>query len=158
MYRQEEQHGVNYKSSKPVDILLVEDSVLDIHMTQEALADCKFKNNLHVVMDGEAAMNFLRREDQHANAPRPDLILLDLNLPRKDGREVLAEMKADPALRRIPIVILSTSRAEEDILKTYDMHVNCYVHKPVDANQYLDVVKSISNFWLSVADLPGRYV
>ncbi len=145
---------MNPKNGKPINILLVEDSLLDIKMVQEALSDLHIKNNLHVTMNGEDAMDFLRGIGKHANAPRPDLVLLDLNLPRKDGREVLTEMKGDAKLRRIPVVILTSSRAEEDILKSYDLHVNCYVHKPIDAVDFLDKIKSISTFWLSVADLP----
>jgi CheY-like chemotaxis protein len=145
---------MKYSQAKPIEILLVEDSPLDIKLTQEALIEGKVKNNLHVVMDGEDAMDFLRKTGKYQGVPRPDIILLDLNLPRKDGREVLAEMKSDPDLRRIPVVILTTSRAEEDIVKTYDLHVNCYVTKPVDMNQFLEVIKSISNFWLTVVALP----
>ena len=145
---------MNPKNGKPINILLVEDSLLDIKMVQEALSDLHIKNNLHVTMNGEDAMDFLRGIGKHANAPRPDLVLLDLKLPRKDGREVLTEMKGDAKLRRIPVVILTSSRAEEDILKSYDLHVNCYVHKPIDAVDFLDKIKSISTFWLSVADLP----
>ena len=139
---------------KPVEILLVEDSPIDIKLTEEALLEGKVKNNLHVVMDGEAAMDFLYRRGKFANSPRPDLILLDLNLPKKDGREVLTEIKLDASLRRIPIVVLTTSRAEEDIVKTYDLHVNCYISKPVDMHQFLEIIKSISNFWLTVVALP----
>jgi CheY-like chemotaxis protein len=145
---------MKYSQAKPIEILLVEDSPLDIKLTQEALIEGKVKNNLHIVMDGEDAMDFLHKTGKYHAAPRPDIILLDLNLPRKDGREVLAEMKSDPDLRRIPVVILTTSRAEEDIIKTYDLHVNCYVTKPVDMNQFLDAIKSISNFWLTVVALP----
>lgn len=142
--------------AKPVDILLVEDSVIDIKLTQEALGENKIKNNLHIVNDGEDAMDFLQQRGTYGDAPKPDLILLDLNLPRKDGREVLAEVKNDPELRRIPIVILTTSRAEQDIVKTYDLHVNCYVTKPVDMMQYFEVIKSISDFWLTVVSLPSN--
>ncbi len=139
---------------KAVEILLVEDSPIDVKLTEEALHEIQVKNNLHVVTDGEDAMDFVKRQGKHQHAPRPDFILLDLNLPKKDGREVLAEIKADPDLRSIPVVILTTSRAQQDILKTYNMHVNCYITKPVDMNQFLDVIKSISNFWLNVAALP----
>jgi CheY-like chemotaxis protein len=140
--------------NSPVDILLVEDSLLDIKMTKDALLECGMRHNLHIVMDGEEAVLFLRRNGKYLNAPRPSLILLDLNLPRKDGREVLADLKADPDLRRIPVVVLTTSTAEEDILKTYDLHVNCYVHKPVDLDEFLSAIRAISEFWLAVADLP----
>lgn len=143
-----------FNQSKPIEILLVEDSVIDIKLTQEALLEGKVKNNLHIVMDGEDAMDFLHKRGKYVDAPRPDIMLLDLNLPRKDGREVLAEMKSDPDLKRIPVVVLTTSRAEEDIIKTYDLHVNCYVTKPVDLHQFLNVIKSISNFWLTVVALP----
>ena len=142
-------------NGKLVEILLVEDSRMDIRLTQEALREGKLNNNLHIVMDGEDAMPFLRQEGQFHNAPKPDIILLDLNLPRKDGREVLAEIKADPNLRRIPVIILTTSQAEEDIIKSYNLHVNCYVVKPVDMHQFIDAIKSIGDFWLSVVALPS---
>src|SRR4051794_28214029 len=135
-------------SVKPIEILLVEDSPADVDLTREALEDAKVHNNLNVVNDGVEALAFLRREGVHAAAPRPDLILLDLNLPKKDGREVLAEIKADPILRRIPVVILTTSQAEQDILKSYDLHANCYISKPVDLDAFVDVVRSIEGFWL----------
>jgi CheY-like chemotaxis protein len=140
--------------AKPIDILLVEDNRMDIRLTQEALHEGKVANNLHVVMDGEKALSFLRREGEYADAPKPDIILLDLNLPRKDGRQVLAEVKADPVLRSIPVVVLTTSKAEEDIVKSYDLHVNCYITKPVDMQSFLDIIKSISHFWLTVVALP----
>jgi CheY-like chemotaxis protein len=139
---------------EPIEILLVEDSPADVDLTREALEDAKVHNNLHVVGDGEQALAFLRREGQYAEAPHPDLILLDLNLPRKDGREVLAEIKQDPALRRIPVVILTTSDAEQDVLRTYDLHANCYITKPVDLEQFITVVKSIKQFWLAIVKLP----
>ena len=138
----------------PIDILLVEDSPADVDLTREALEDAKVRNTLHVVNDGVAAMEFLRQEGDYANAPRPDLILLDLNLPKKDGREVLADVKADPALRRIPVVVLTTSEAEQDILRSYDLHANCYVTKPVDLEQFISVIKSIEKFWLVIVKLP----
>ena len=147
---------VIFGTTRLVEILLVEDSPIDIKLTEEALLEGKVKNNLHVVQDGEDAMDFLRKKGKYNQAPTPDLVLLDLNLPRKDGREVLAEMKSDLVLRRIPVVILTTSRAEEDIIKTYDLHVNCYVTKPVDMNQFLEVIKSISNFWLTVVVQPEK--
>ena len=139
-----------------IEILLVEDSPGDIRLTQEAFKEGKLVNRLHVVQDGEAAMAFLRREGAYAQAIRPDLILLDLNLPKKDGREVLAEIKADGALRRIPVVVLTTSRAEQDVLKVYDLHANCYITKPVDLDQFLKVVQSVEDFWLTIVRLPPR--
>jgi CheY-like chemotaxis protein len=139
---------------EPIDILLVEDSPADVDLTREALEDAKVRNNLHVVEDGVEALAFLRREGQYEASPRPDLVLLDLNLPKKDGREVLAEIKADQNLRRIPVVILTTSEAEQDILRSYDLHANCYVTKPVDLEQFITVIKSIENFWLVIVKLP----
>ncbi len=140
----------------PIEILLVEDNPGDVRLTREALRDGKIYNNLYVARDGVEAMAFLRKIDQYANAPRPDLILLDLNLPRKDGHEVLAEVKTDENLRRIPVVILTTSQAEEDIIKTYDLHVNCYITKPVDLDQFVKIVKSIEDFWLTIVKLPAE--
>jgi CheY-like chemotaxis protein len=137
-----------------IDVLLVEDSPGDIRLTREAFKDAKVHINLHVVTDGAEAMAFLTHKGKHANAPRPDLILLDLNLPKKDGREVLEEIKEDPALKIIPVVILTTSASEADILKTYQLHANCYIAKPVDLDGFLKVVKSIDSFWLSVVKLP----
>ena len=138
----------------PIEILMVEDSPGDVRLTKEALKDAKVLNHISVVEDGVEAMAFLRREGAHAEAPRPDLILLDLNLPRKDGREVLAEIKADPALAQIPVVVLTTSQAEQDILQSYQLHANCYVTKPVDLDQFISVIKSVETFWLTVARLP----
>jgi chemotaxis family two-component system response regulator Rcp1 len=138
----------------PIEILLIEDNPGDVRLIVEALKENKLYNNLHVVEDGAAAMAFLHREGEYANTPRPDLILLDLNLPKKDGREVLAEIKSDKALKRIPVVILTTSQAEEDILRTYDLHANCYVTKPVDLDQFIKVVQHIEEFWLSIVKLP----
>jgi chemotaxis family two-component system response regulator Rcp1 len=143
------------KTGVPVEILLVEDNLGDARLAKEALKDSKLINNLSHVADGEEAMAFLRREGKYAGAPRPDLILLDLNLPRKDGREVLAEIKADENLKRIPVVILTVSSAEEDIFKTYNLHANCYITKPIDLNQFLKVVHSIEDFWLSIVKLPN---
>jgi CheY-like chemotaxis protein len=137
-----------------VEILLVEDNPGDARLATEALKDAKVKNNLHWVKDGVEAMAFLRREGKYADAPHPDVILLDLNLPRKDGREVLAEIKQDEGLRRIPVVILTVSNAEEDIIKTYNLHANCYIRKPVDLDQFIEVVKSIDYFWLTIVTLP----
>ena len=139
---------------KSIEILLVEDNPGDADLAREALENSKVRNNLHVVGDGEAAMAFLRRHGKYAAAPRPDLVLLDLNLPKKDGREVLAEVKADDILKRIPVVILTTSKAEEDILKTYNLHANCYITKPIDLNQFIKVVQSIEEFWFTIVKLP----
>jgi chemotaxis family two-component system response regulator Rcp1 len=139
-----------------INVLLVEDSPGDIRLTQEALKDAKMHINLHVARDGEEAMVFLRHEGEQADAPRPDLILLDLNLPKKDGREVLKEIKEDPTLMTIPVVILTTSASEADILRSYSLHANCYITKPVDLDGFLTVVKSIDNFWMSVVKLPGK--
>jgi len=141
-------------SAKTAEILLIEDNLGDIRLIKEAFKEGKVINRVSVVEDGEAAMAFLRREGPYADAPRPDLILLDLNLPKKDGREVLAEIKADDDLKRIPVVILTTSRAEEDILRTYNLHANCYVTKPVDLEQFLAVVRSIEDYWLAIVRLP----
>jgi len=139
---------------RAVEVLLIEDNPGDVRLTREALKEAKVHNNLSVVNDGLDAMSFLRREGRFAQAPRPDLVLLDLNMPRKDGREVLAEVKADPDLRRIPVVVLTTSKAEEDILRSYDLHANSYVTKPVDFEQFMKVVRSIEEFWLSVVKFP----
>lgn len=141
-------------AGQPIEILLVEDNAGDVRLTREAMRDAKVRNNIRIVTDGVEALAFLRREGQYADAPRPDVILLDLNLPKKDGREVLAEIKADPNLRRIPVVILTTSEAEEDILKAYDLHANAYVAKPVDLDRFITVVKSIEDFWLEIVKLP----
>lgn len=140
---------------RPVEILLVEDNPGDVRLTEEALKEAKVRNNLNVVGDGEAALDFLYRRGRHAEAPRPDIVLLDLNLPRKNGRQVLAEVKADQELKRIPVVILTTSKAEEDILRTYDLHANCFITKPVDFEQFIRVVQSIESFWLSIVTLPS---
>jgi chemotaxis family two-component system response regulator Rcp1 len=142
-------------SMRPVDILLVEDSPSDVRLTREALKEAKVLNTLHVVGDGMAALAFLHKEGQYAESPTPDLILLDLNLPKKDGREVLADVKQDEKLRRIPVVVLTTSRAEEDIVRTYNLHANAYVTKPVDLGQFLSVVRSLEEFWLAVVTLPS---
>lgn len=138
----------------PIEILLVEDNPGDARLTLEAFKDGKVLNNLHVVGDGLEALAFLRRQGQYAQAPRPGIILLDLNLPRKDGREVLAEIKADPDLRRIPVVVLTTSQAERDILKSYDLHANSYITKSVDLDEFLAVIRAIENFWLMIVRLP----
>ncbi len=139
----------------PIEMLLVEDNPDDVDLTIEALEDTKVANRLHVVTDGVAALSFLHREGKYAQAPQPALILLDLNLPRKDGREVLADIKGDPVLRRIPVVVLTTSSAEDDIQQVYDMHANCYITKPVDFEQFVRVIQAIENFWLTVVQLPG---
>jgi CheY-like chemotaxis protein len=146
----------NGKFGKPIDVLLVEDNPGDVRLTMEALKDGKVRNDMYVARDGVEAMAFLHREGQYTEVPRPDLVLLDLNLPRKDGREVLAEMKTDETLRRIPVVVLTTSQAEEDILKTYDLHANCYITKPVDLDQFMKIVKSIEEFWLTIVKLPAE--
>ncbi len=145
---------MNTSEVRPIEILLVEDSPSDTDLTLEALKDFKVRNHVSVVEDGVQAMHFLRRREPYEQAPRPDLIMLDLNLPRKDGREVLAEIKADDSLKTIPIVVLTTSRAEQDILKAYQLNANCYITKPVDFNQFLEVVRSIESFWLFVVTLP----
>lgn len=140
--------------SAPIDVLLVEDSPGDVRLTREAFMDAKVHINLHVAMDGVEAMAFLKREGKYADVPRPDLILLDLNLPRKDGREVLKEIKESPTLGTIPVVILTTSASEADVLRSYRLHANCYITKPVNLEGFLTVVKSIDSFWLSVVKLP----
>ena len=138
----------------PIEILLVEDNPGDERLTREALKEGKVYHKLHWAKDGVEAMDFLNRRGKWSNAPRPDIILLDLNLPKKDGREVLQEIKSDEHLRRIPVVVLTTSKAEEDVLKSYNLHANCYVAKPVDLEKFITVVKSIDIFWLSVVTLP----
>ena len=140
----------------PVRILLVEDNPGDVRLTREALKEGKIINELAVVSDGVEAMDYLRRRGKFADASRPDLILLDLNLPRKNGREVLAEIKSDQSMRRIPVVILTVSRAEEDILKSYDLHANCYISKPIDFDQFMKVVRTIENFWFGIVLLPSN--
>ena len=137
-----------------IEVLLVEDNPGDVRLSKEALKEAKVRNNLHVVEDGVAALHFLRREGEFSGVPRPDLILLDLNLPKKDGREVLEEIKADSALKTIPVVVLTTSHAEEDIVRSYNLHANCYVTKPVDLDQFIRIVKSIEDFWLTIVRLP----
>lgn len=139
---------------RSIDILLVEDNPGDVRLTIEALRESKVRNTLHVVRDGVEAMAFLHRSGQFADAVRPDLVLLDLNLPRKDGREVLSEMKAEPALKAIPVVVLTTSTAEKDVLQSYELQANCYISKPVDLEQFIAVVRSIEDFWLTIVTLP----
>jgi CheY-like chemotaxis protein len=145
---------INPTLGRPIEILLVEDSPSDTELTVEALAGAKVLNRLSIVQDGVKAMEFLRRQGPYANAARPDLIMLDLNLPCKDGREVLAEIKADQALQTIPVVVLTTSQAEQDVLHAYSLHANCYITKPVDFRQFLEVVKAIESFWLTIVKLP----
>jgi len=141
---------------KIINILLVEDNPGDARLAKEALKEGKVKNQLHIVTDGVEATDFLFKRNDYKDAPRPDLIILDLNLPKKDGREVLAEIKADENLKRIPVVILTISKAEEDILKTYNLHANCYITKPLDLNKFFEVVKSIEDFWLTIVKLPSH--
>lgn len=141
---------------KPIEILLVEDNPGDAELAKEALLTGKIKNNLHIVSDGEKAMDFLMKKGEYSESPRPDLIILDLNLPRKDGREVLEEIKANNKLKTIPVVILTSSKAEEDILKTYELHANCYIKKPLNFNQFVKVVESIETFWLTIVELPSE--
>jgi CheY-like chemotaxis protein len=143
-------------SAKPIEVLLVEDDPGDVVLITEAFEHNKVNNRLHVVADGVEALQFLRREAPYEDAAVPDLVLLDLNLPRKDGRQVLAEVKADDALRRIPVVVLTTSKAEEDVLRSYDLHANAYVTKPVDFDRFIEVVRQIDEFFVSVVKLPGR--
>ncbi len=138
----------------PIQVLLVEDNPGDVELTRIALEDSKISVNLNVVEDGVEAMAFLRKQEKYANVPHPDIVLLDLNLPRKDGREVLAEIKTDQHLKRIPVVVLTTSQAEEDILKAYNLSANCYIAKPVDFDQFVRIVKSIENFWFAIVKLP----
>lgn len=144
-----------HESGRAIEILMAEDSPTDVLLAREALRDAKVHNHLHVVEDGVEALAFLRREGvKYADCPRPDLILLDLNMPRKDGREVLAEIKGDRRFRRIPVVVLTTSQADEDILRAYDLHANCYITKPVDFLQFTEVVRSIEHFWFEIVTLP----
>jgi chemotaxis family two-component system response regulator Rcp1 len=141
-------------NDQPIEILLVEDNPGDVRLTLEVMKDARVRNHMSMVKDGVEALAFLRREGDFADAPRPDLILLDLNLPKKDGREVLADIKADPTLRRIPVVVLTVSKDEEDILKSYDLYANCYVTKPINMEQFIAVVRSIEDFWLTIVKLP----
>jgi len=144
------------RAMQPIEILLVEDNPGDVRLTREALKDARVANTLHVVEDGVDALDYLYRRGQYCDAPRPHLVLLDLNLPKKNGREVLAEIKADERLKRIPVVILTTSQAEEDILRAYNLHANCYITKPVDFTQFTKIVKTIEDFWLTIVTLPPR--
>ncbi len=143
-------------NSRPIEILLVEDNPGDVNLTRLALADREINVNLSVVADGVEAMNFLHRHGEYHQAIHPDLILLDWNLPRKDGREVLVEIRSDERLQRIPVVVLTTSQAEEDVLKAYNLHANCYITKPVDFNRFVEIVQSIEDFWFTIVQLPSE--
>ena len=147
---------LNFSDSRPVEILLVEDSPSDAALTREALEKGKIANNLNCVGDGVEALEYLNRQGKFANAKRPDLIMLDLNMPRKDGKEVLKELKSDPSLKTIPVIVLTTSHAEQDVLQSYQLNANCYITKPVDFKSFIEVVKSIEQFWLSVVTLPAN--
>lgn len=142
--------------TKPIDILLVEDNPGDVRLTKEALRDAKVLNEIYVARDGVEAMQFVHKEGSYTNAPMPDLILLDLNLPRKDGREVLAEIKKDPKLKHIPIVVLTTSKADEDIIRTYNLHANAYITKPVDLNRFVEIMHALEEFWFTIVKLPPK--
>ncbi|MEI6079425.1 MAG: response regulator [bacterium] len=146
----------NGKLVQPLEILLVEDNPADVRLTTEALKEEKIYNNLNIVTDGVEAMAFLKREGKYAKAVRPDLILLDLNLPKKDGREVLKEIKNDDNLKAIPVVVLTVSKSEEDILRSYNLHANCYITKPVDLKQFIKVAKAVQDFWMTIVKLPPR--
>jgi two-component system, chemotaxis family, response regulator Rcp1 len=150
------EHETQIKWPRPVEILLVDDNPADVTLTREAFQDSKFCNNLSVVNDGVEAMEFLRKTGSYASAPTPDFILLDLNMPRKDGREVLAELKADNELKLIPVVIMTVSRDEKDILESYGLHANCYIAKPVKFQDFIVIVRSIENFWFSIVTLPPK--
>jgi CheY-like chemotaxis protein len=156
MYTAVKKIKINWDEARNIEILLVEDNEPDIDLTKEALEEFHFVNNLHIVKDGEDALDFLYKKKQYKDAPDPDLILLDLNLPKKDGLEVLAEIKTKEELKVIPVVILTTSEAEEDIIKSYKLHANCYITKPLDLNQFLEVIKTFGNFWLSIAKYPDK--
>jgi chemotaxis family two-component system response regulator Rcp1 len=143
-------------SANALQILLVEDNPGDVRLTREALREGKLNHSLHVARDGVAALAYLHREGEHTEAPRPDLVLLDLNIPKKDGRQVLKEIKVDAELSRIPVVVLTTSQAEEDVVRTYDLHANCYINKPVDFDQFMRVIQAIEDFWFSIVRLPPR--
>lgn len=144
------------KIERPIEILLVEDNPGDVRLTIEALKESKIRNRLHIARDGEEAMDFLRHRGEFTDAPRPDVILLDLNLPRKDGREVLKEIKEDENLKRIPVAVITISSAEEDILKSYNLHANCYIQKPIGIDQFVKVVQSIEDFWFTIVTLPSN--
>jgi two-component system, chemotaxis family, response regulator Rcp1 len=142
--------------ARPIEILLVEDNPGDVDLTREALENAKVSNSLHVVDDGAKAMDFLYQRREYSGVPRPDIILLDLNLPKKDGRQVLAEIRGDPALAEIPVVVLTTSQADEDIFRAYRLHANCYITKPVDFTRFMQVIRAIEEFWLTVVKLPRK--
>lgn len=142
--------------NEPIEILLIEDNPADVRLTQEAFLEARIHNNLHVVHDGVSAMAFIHQTAPHQHAPRPDLILLDLNLPKKDGREVLKEIKSDSDLRQIPVVILTTSEDEKDVLRSYDLHANAYLVKPIDVVKFVKMIHSLENFWLSIVKLPPK--
>ena len=144
----------NALDNRPIDILMIEDNPGDARLTQEALKESKVLNRLYHAKDGVEALSFVRQEGPFADVPRPDIILLDLNLPKKDGREVLAELKADPQLKTIPVVVLTTSKAEQDIVRSYELHANCYITKPVDLDKFIDIVQGLEDFWLSIVRLP----
>jgi Response regulators consisting of a CheY-like receiver domain and a winged-helix DNA-binding domain len=146
----------NFSDARPIEILLVEDSPSDAALTREALEKGKIANHLNCVVDGVEALEYLRQQGKFTDAARPDLIMLDLNMPRKDGREVLRELKSDPSLKTIPVIVLTTSRAEQDVLQSYQLNANCYITKPVDFGNFVEVVKSIEHFWLSVVTLPSK--
>lgn len=148
--------NTDYRNLQPIEILLVEDNPGDVELTREALDAAKVSNTLHVVDDGAEALDFLFRRGRFVDAPRPDIILLDLNLPKKDGRQVLSEIKAEPSLSQIPVVVLTTSQADEDIIRAYQLHANCYVTKPVDFNRFMHIVSTIEEFWLTVVKLPKK--
>ena len=143
-------------ANKPIDILIVEDNAGDARLMSEVLKENRIANNLYVVKDGVQAMQFLYNTDEYSEAPIPDLIILDLNLPKKDGREVLAEIKKNDKLKKIPVVIMTSSQAQEDIVRTYNLHANCYITKPLDLNQFIEVVKSIEDFWFTIVKLPPK--
>jgi chemotaxis family two-component system response regulator Rcp1 len=144
------------RNVESIDILLVEDNPGDVRLTREALKDAKVLNEVYVAQDGVEAMQFLRKQGAFPNAPMPDMILLDLNLPKKDGRQVLAEIKGDPKLRHIPVVILTTSKADEDIIKTYNLHANAYITKPVDLDRFIEIIHTLEEFWFSIVKLPPK--
>jgi two-component system, chemotaxis family, response regulator Rcp1 len=145
------------KTGRTADILLVEDNPGDVMLIEEALADSKIRNILHVVSDGEQAMEFVRKQGNHAGAPRPDLILLDLNLPKKNGKEVLREVKSDPDLKSIPVIVLTSSKSEEDVVKSYELHANAYICKPFDFHQFVKVMQTLEDFWFVIVKLPPQH-
>jgi chemotaxis family two-component system response regulator Rcp1 len=144
------------RGARPIEIMLVEDNPADVRLTRETLKEGKVRNNLHVASDGVEALAWLRREGKYARAPRPDMVLLDLNLPKKDGREVLAEIKSDPDLARIPVIVLTMSQSEQDILEAYEHRANCFITKPINLDEFIKVIRSIEDFWLTIVKLPER--